>query len=116
MPFHVVYDASDCTVICTLIQYDAEGAERVSCYQSRQLQPSERNYLVHEKKILVMKYALAKFRVFRLGYGPFIVYTDPSSLQTAVNSPKLSQRMKRWLSFFAEYNFFDDITQYYLAS
>ena len=34
----------------------------------------------------------------------FIAYTDHASLRTAVNSPHLSQRMARWLSFFAEYN------------
>ena len=52
-----------------------------------------------------MKYALAKFRVYLLGDRPFVVYTDHASLRTAVNSPHLSQRMARWLSFFAEYNF-----------
>ena len=52
-----------------------------------------------------MKYALTQFRVYLLGDRPFIVYTDYASLRTAVNSPHLSQRMARWLSFFAEYNF-----------
>ncbi|KAG3092292.1 hypothetical protein PI125_g17184 [Phytophthora idaei] len=52
-----------------------------------------------------MKYALAKFRVYLLGSGPFVVYTDHASLQTAVKSPRISQRMARWLSFFAEYDF-----------
>ena len=51
-----------------------------------------------------MKYALAKFRVYLLGDRPFVVYTDHASLRTTVNSPHLSQRMARWLSFFAEYN------------
>ncbi|POM62906.1 LOW QUALITY PROTEIN: hypothetical protein PHPALM_27886 [Phytophthora palmivora] len=37
---------------------------------------------------------------------PFVIYTtDHASLQTATNSPHLSQRMARWLPFFAEYNF-----------
>ena len=52
-----------------------------------------------------MKYALAKLRVYLLGDRSFIVSTDHASLRTAVNSPQLSQRMARWLSFFAEYNF-----------
>ncbi|CAI5711096.1 unnamed protein product [Peronospora effusa] len=104
-PFHVVCDASDFAIGCALMQYDTDGAERVVCYQSRQLQPAERNYPVHDKELLAMKYALAKFRVYLLGDRPFIVYTDHASLRTAVNSPHLSQRMARWLSFFAEYNF-----------
>ncbi|KAG2959686.1 hypothetical protein PC121_g24931 [Phytophthora cactorum] len=52
-----------------------------------------------------MKYALAKFRVYLLGSGPFVVYTDHASLRTAVKSPHISQRMAIWLSFFAEYDF-----------
>ncbi|KAE9270325.1 hypothetical protein PR003_g30868, partial [Phytophthora rubi] len=43
--------------------------------------------------------------VFLLGEQTFAVYTDHASLRTAMKSPHLSQRMARWLSFFAEYNF-----------
>lgn len=52
-----------------------------------------------------MRYALIKFRVHLLGTQTFAVYTDHASLRTATKSPHLSQRMARWLSFFAEYNF-----------
>ena len=52
-----------------------------------------------------MKYALVKFRVHLLGSKPFVIYTDHASLRTATQSPHLSQRMARWLSFFEEYNF-----------
>jgi hypothetical protein len=56
-----------------------------------------------------MKYALAKFRAYLLGDRPLMVFTDHASLScvstTTVNSPHPSQRMARWLSFFAEYNF-----------
>ena len=34
-PFHVVRDASDFAIGCALMQYGAEGAERVDWYQSR---------------------------------------------------------------------------------
>ena len=54
-PFHVVCDASDFAIGCALIQNDADDVERVVCYQSRQLQPEERNYTVHEKGLLAMK-------------------------------------------------------------
>ena len=69
------------------------------------MQATERNYPVHDKEHLAMKYALTKFRVYLLEDRLFLVYTDHASLRTAVNSPHLSQRMARWLSFFAEYNF-----------
>ena len=40
-----------------------------------------------------------------LGEQTFVIYTDHASLRTATKGPHLSQRMARWLSFFAEYNF-----------
>ena len=104
IPFRVVCDASDFAIGCALMQYGADDEERVICYQSRQLH-AERNYPVHDKELLAMKYALAKFLIYLLGDRVFVVYTDHASLRTAVNSPHLSQRMARWLSFFAEYNF-----------
>ncbi|KAG4036804.1 hypothetical protein PC123_g27628 [Phytophthora cactorum] len=79
-PFHVVCDASDFAIGCALMQHDHEGRDRVVYYQSRQLKPAERNYPVHDKELLAMKYALAKFRVYLLGSGPFVVYTDHASL------------------------------------
>ncbi|POM64286.1 Reverse transcriptase [Phytophthora palmivora] len=90
---------------CALLQKDDEGRERVIPFQSRQLKNAERNYPVHDKELLAMKYALVKFRVHLLGSRPFVIYTDHASLRTATNSPHLSQRMARWLSFIAKYNF-----------
>ncbi|GMF34017.1 unnamed protein product [Phytophthora fragariaefolia] len=83
------------------MQHDHEGRERVVYYQSRQLKPAERNYPVHDKEPLAMKYALAKFRVYLLGSRPFVVYANHASLRTAIKSPHISQRKARWLSFFA---------------
>ncbi|KAE9294114.1 hypothetical protein PF001_g17938 [Phytophthora fragariae] len=104
-PFHVVCDASDFAIGCALMQFDDEGRERVMRYQSRQMKPAKRNYPVHDKELLAMRYALIKFRVYLLGEQTFAVYTDHASLRTAMKSPHLSQRMALWLSFFAEYNF-----------
>ncbi|POM63968.1 Pol protein [Phytophthora palmivora] len=100
----VVCDVSDYAIGCALLQKDDEGHERVISFQSRQLKAAEWNYPVHDKELLAMKYALVKFRVHLLGTRPFVIYTDHASLRIATNSPHLSQRMARWLSFFAEYN------------
>ncbi|KAE9171268.1 hypothetical protein PF005_g27214 [Phytophthora fragariae] len=85
-PFHVVCDACDFAIGCALMQFDDEGRERVVGYQSGQMKPVERNYPVHDKELLAMRYALIKIRVYLLGEQTFA-------------------RMARWLSFFAEYNF-----------
>uniref|UniRef100_A0AAV1T8D4 Reverse transcriptase domain-containing protein n=1 Tax=Peronospora matthiolae TaxID=2874970 RepID=A0AAV1T8D4_9STRA len=104
-PFSVVCDASDFAIGSALLQTDVDGRERVIAFESRQLKAAEKNYPVHDKELLAMKYALVKFRVHLLGSKPFVIYTDHASLRTATQSPHLSQRMARWLSFFAEYNF-----------
>ena len=101
----MICDASDFAIGCALMQYDADGAERVVCNQSRQMTAASRNYPVYDKEPLAMKYALANFSIDLLGDRPFVVYTDHASLRTTVNSPHLSQRIARWLSFLAEYNF-----------
>jgi hypothetical protein len=41
-PFYVVCDASDFAIGSAVMQLDDDGVERVVCYQSRQLQPAER--------------------------------------------------------------------------
>ncbi|KAG3146244.1 hypothetical protein PC128_g24046 [Phytophthora cactorum] len=87
---------------------DEAVQRRLRCLRLRnrlQLKAAERNYPVHDKELLAMKYALVKFRVHLLGSRPFVIYTDHASLRTAINSPHLSQRMARWLPFFVEYNF-----------
>ncbi|KAF1321848.1 Pol protein, partial [Globisporangium splendens] len=103
--FSVVCDASDFAIGCALMQKDDDGHERVVSYQNRLLKAAEKNYPVHDKELLAIKYALLKFRVHLLGATPFVVYTDHASLRTAINSPHLSQRMARWLAFFSEFNF-----------
>ena len=85
------------------MQVDRSGINRPVSYQSRQLCVAERKYPVHQLELLAVKYALVKFRIYLLGSNPFVVYTDHASLRYAVKSPHLSDRMARWLAFFAEY-------------
>ncbi|POM70222.1 LOW QUALITY PROTEIN: Pol protein [Phytophthora palmivora] len=94
-PFHVVCDASDFAFGCALMQFDNEGHERV-------MRPAERNYSVHDKELLAMRYALIKFRVYLLGEQAFAVSriaADSDEIATSVPA------QARWLSFFDEYNF-----------
>ena len=65
------------------MRHDREGTEREISYQSRQLKPAERNYPVHDKELLAMKYALVKFRVYLLGKQTFALYNDHAYLRTA---------------------------------
>ncbi|KAG3052099.1 hypothetical protein PI124_g22952 [Phytophthora idaei] len=89
-PSSVVCDASDYAIGCALLQNDADGHERDISSQSRQRKAGERNYPIHDKELLAMKYALVKFRVHLLRSRPFEIYTDHASIRTATNSPHLS--------------------------
>ena len=91
-PFSVVCDASDFAIGCALLQADADGRERVIAFESRQLKAAEKNYPVHDKELLAMKYALVKFRVHLLGSQPFVVYTDHASLYAQRRSRLTSRR------------------------
>ena len=72
------------------------------------MEEDERNYVVHEKEILDMKCAPAKFCVYLLGYRPFIVLMDHASSRTDLNRPHFSQewrggcRSSRIIAYFRE--------------
>ena len=61
-PFSVVCDASDVAIGRALLQADDVGRERerVIAFESRQLKATKKSYLVHDKELLGMKYAIAK--------------------------------------------------------
>ena len=82
-PDRVVCDALDFAIGSALLQTDDAGRERVIAFESRQLKAAEKNYPVHDKELLAMKYALVKFRVHLLGSEPFVIFTDHASLRTA---------------------------------
>ncbi|KAG3017487.1 hypothetical protein PC120_g10982 [Phytophthora cactorum] len=83
-PFHVVCDASNFAIGCALMQLDDDGHERVVSCHSRQMKPAERNYPVHDKELLAMRYALIKLIVTLLGEQTCAVYTDHASLPTGM--------------------------------
>ncbi|ETV77213.1 hypothetical protein H257_09100 [Aphanomyces astaci] len=103
--FSVVCDTSQFANGYCFMQLETSGHPRPDSYQSRQLHPAERAYPVHNLELLSMKYALTKFRIYLLDGEPFVVYTDHASLRTATNTPHLSQRLARWISFFFEFTF-----------
>ena len=77
--FCVGCDASDFAIGSALLQTDAAGRVRDIVFKSRQLKAAEKNYPVHVKELLAMKYELVKFRVHLLGSKPFVVYMDHAS-------------------------------------
>ncbi|GMF21234.1 unnamed protein product [Phytophthora fragariaefolia] len=85
-PFSVVCDTTDFAIGCALLQADAAGRERMIQFESRQLKAAEKNYPVHDKEPLAMKYSLGKFEFGLLGSNPSVIYTYHASLRTATQS------------------------------
>ena len=103
-PFSVVCGASNFAIGSALMQKDDDGVDRVISYQSRLSKAAELNYTVRDKELHSIKYALVKFCVHLLGTELFVVFTDRASLRTSINSPHLSTRMARWLTFCSEFD------------
>ncbi|KAG3231266.1 hypothetical protein PI124_g23639 [Phytophthora idaei] len=72
-PCSVVCDASDFAIGCALLQADADGRERVIAFESRQLKAAEKNYPVHDKELLAMKYTLVATSLSENGKMAFIL-------------------------------------------
>jgi len=71
-------------------------------YASRLLKKKQ-NYTTTKKEVLVMVYALHKFKHVLLG-NKFIFYVDHMALVYLVNKPHVSRKVAKWL-LFLEYEF-----------
>jgi hypothetical protein len=82
---------------------------RPVAYESRSFKGAELNYPVHEKELLAIIRALAKWRSELLGYQ-FQVWTDHRTLEHFNTQRDLSRRQARWMEFLSQY----DATIHYL--
>src|SRR5947207_11059299 len=72
-------------------------------YESKKLNPHQKNYPVHDKEMFAIMHALDRWRPFLLGRH-FKVYTDHRSLVYFKTQPNLSQRQLRWMERAADYD------------
>ena len=79
LPFEVMCDASDLAIGAVLGQREG-GKPYVVYYASKTLNEAQRNYTTIEKEMLVVVYALDKFRAYLVGSG-IIIFTDHSVLK-----------------------------------
>ncbi|WVZ62795.1 hypothetical protein U9M48_012497, partial [Paspalum notatum var. saurae] len=97
-PFDVYCDASGSGLGCVLMQ---EG--RVIAYASCQVRKHEVNYPTHDIELLVVVYALKKWRHYFLG-NTCHIYTDHQSLKYIFTQPELNMRQRRWLELIKDYD------------
>ena len=104
LPFKLHTDASSTGLGAVLYQRQ-DGQDRVVCYASRSLKPSEKNYPAHKLEYLALKWSVTeKFHDYLYGTS-FEVYTDNYPLTYVFSTAKLDATGHRWLADLFNYNF-----------
>ena len=102
LPFHISSDASDTAIGAVLGQQD-DQAPYIIYYVSKNLAPTELNYIVTEKEFLAIVYSINKFRHYITGY-PTFVHIDHSAIKYLTNKPITNASITRWLLLLQEFN------------
>ena len=102
LPFEVMCDASDLAIGVVLGQRE-EGKPYVVYYASKTLNETQRNHTTIEKELLVVVYALDKFRPYLVG-SDIIIFTDHSALKYLLTKQNAEARLIRWVLLLQEFN------------
>ncbi|MBW0473199.1 hypothetical protein O181_012914 [Austropuccinia psidii MF-1] len=105
LPTIVDTDASDYALGAVLSQLNDSGKHPIG-FDSCKLLPNELNYEIYDKELLVVFWALKRWRAFLLSCSnPFEVLTDHSSLQYFMSSKVLTNCQAHWAEFLSEFHF-----------
>nr|CAN75109.1 hypothetical protein VITISV_010027 [Vitis vinifera] len=102
LPFELMYDASDFAIGAVLGQRE-DGKPYVIYYASKTLNEAQRNYTTTEKELLVVVFALDKFRAYLVG-SFIIVFTDHSALKYLLTKQDAKARLIRWILLLQEFD------------
>ena len=102
LPFEVMCDASDLAIGAVLGQREG-GKPYVVYYASKTLNEAQRNYTTTEKELLVVVYALDKFRAYLVG-SDIIILTDHLALKYLLTKHNAKARLIRWVLLLQEFN------------
>jgi hypothetical protein len=106
-PFCIEADSSDFATGAVLSQLSAEDAKwHPVAYYSKSLSETERNYEIHDKKMLAIIRALDEWRHFLEGAPrKFEILTDHKNLEYFMSAKKLNRQQARWSLTLARFNF-----------
>ena len=102
LPFDVMCDDSDLAIRGVLGRME-DGIPYLVYYVSKTLNEAQRNYTTTEKELLVVVYALDKFRAYLVGSG-IIISTDHSALKYLLTKQNAKARLIRWVLLLQEFN------------
>ena len=95
-------DASDFSIGAILGQRE-DGKPYVVYYARKTLNEAYRNYTTTEKKLLVVVYALDKFRSYLVG-SSIIIFIDHSTLKYLLTKQDAKARLIMWVLLLQEFN------------
>ena len=99
-------DASDYAAGGTLSVKGVDGKWRPVAFISKPLSPAERNYEIHNKKMLAVIRCLEDWRYYLEGMKKeFKIWMDHKNLQYFMSSQKLNCRQARWALYLSRFNF-----------
>ena len=101
LPFEVMCDASDLAIGAILRQRE-EGKPYVVYYARKTLNEAQRNYTTTKKELLIVVYALDKFRAYLVG-SDIVIFTDHSTLKYLLTKQNAKARLIRWVLFLQEF-------------
>ena len=101
-PFQVMCDASD-LAIRSVLGHREDGKPYVVYYASKTLNEAKKDYTTIKKELLVMVYALDKFRAYLVG-SDIIIFTDHSTLKYLLTKQNAKARLIKWVLLLQEFN------------
>ncbi|XP_026383901.1 uncharacterized protein LOC113279421 [Papaver somniferum] len=101
-PFELMCDASDYAVGAVLGQRDGKVPYAIY-YASRTLNGAQINYSTTEKELLVIVFALEKFRSYLVG-TKVVVFSDHAALRYLLTKKDAKPRLIRWILLLQEFN------------
>jgi hypothetical protein len=104
-PYTIDCDASAFAIGAVLSQGEGE-TYRVVAFESRKLNPAERNYLNHDKETLSVVHALRKWRHYIQNGKQARVFTDNTATKYILSksTEQLNNRQRNWLYELADYD------------
>jgi len=102
LPFELMCDASDYAVGAVLGQRKDKMLHAIY-YASKTLDSAQINYATTEKELLVVVYALDKFRSYLIG-SKVIVHTDHAALKHLLAKQEAKPRLIRWILLLQEFD------------
>ena len=101
LPFEIMCDASDYAIGAVLEQMK-DNKPYVIYYASRTLNSTQLNYSTTEKELLVVVFALDKFRSYLIG-SPIVVFSDHATLKYILFKKDAKPRLIRWILLLQEF-------------